>query len=390
MKTSSYREIARQYQASPSQCLMHLEESLQKGYLKPEQFSIKQMFEEFVPDGREAVRLLDPKGSLGSSEAVALMEAVQSSAFKNISGQLIYTTIMQAYQNPLFVGDQLATTMPTQFNGEKIPGVTQLGDQAETVLEGEEYPDAGITEDWVETPETVKKGLKVTVTKETVFFDRTAQVLNRCRAVGDSLGINKEKRLIDHALGVTNTYKWKGTSYDTYQATTPWVNVKGGNALANWANLDAALQTFAALKDPNTGDPITVVPTQIIVHSSKVSTLNYILHATEVVVDPNAAAGTPQYQVWVPNNQLVRGTYQVLSGPWIDSRYTAGSIATTSWFFGDFKRAFAYMENWPIQVEEMPANAYITWARDVVAGWKASERGVAAVQDPRYTQRDDT
>jgi hypothetical protein len=70
--------------------------------------------------------------------------------------------------------------------------------------------------------------------------------------------------------------------------------------------------------------------------------------------------------------------------------YTAGSIATTSWFFGDFKRAFAYMENWPIQVEEMPANAYITWARDVVAGWKASERGVAAVQDPRYTQRDDT
>ena len=71
------------------------------------------------------------------------------------------------------------------------------------------------------------------VTKEAIFFDRTNLVLGRAAEVGEVLGLNKEKRLIDLVIGETNNYKWKGASYDTYQSSTPWINVLTGNELAD-------------------------------------------------------------------------------------------------------------------------------------------------------------
>jgi SRSO17 transposase len=35
----------------------------------------------------------------------------------------------------------------------------------------------------------------------------------------------------------------------------------------------------------------------------------------------------------------------------------------------------------------VPANSWIEFERDVVAGWRASERGVMAVKDPRQVQK---
>ena len=57
------------------------------------------------------------------------------------------------------------------------------------------------------------------VTREAIFFDRTHLVLQRAAEVGEVLGLNKEKRLLDLVIGATNNYKWKGTAYNTYYAT---------------------------------------------------------------------------------------------------------------------------------------------------------------------------
>ena len=54
------------------------------------------------------------------------------------------------------------------------------------------------------------------------------------------------------------------------------------------------------------------------------------------------------------------------------------------WFLGDFRRAFAYMENWPITVTQAPANSEADFNQDIVLRFKASERGAAAVINPRY------
>jgi hypothetical protein len=45
------------------------------------------------------------------------------------------------------------------------------------------------------------------------------------------------------------------------------------------------------------------------------------------------------------------------------------------------------MENWPITVVQAPVNSEAEFTHDVPFRWKASERGTAAVLDPRFVQR---
>jgi hypothetical protein len=75
------------------------------------------------------------------------------------------------------------------------------------VRPGMPYPNVGLNEDYIETPSTTKHGFIVPVTREAIFFDRTHLILQRAAEVGEVLGLNKEKRLLDLALGLTNNYK---------------------------------------------------------------------------------------------------------------------------------------------------------------------------------------
>jgi hypothetical protein len=64
----------------------------------------------------------------------------------------------------------------------------------------------------------------------------------------------------------------------------------------------------------------------------------------------------------------------------------AGQTAAAAkkfWFFGDFRKTFAYMENWPITVTQSPPGSEADFNQDIVVRYKASERGAAAVINPR-------
>ena len=176
-----------------------------------------------MPDGHEWVRLLDPR-SAGGVSVLESTDGVDVTAFLNITGQVIYSKIMEAYTQEAFVVSKLVDTIPTRLDGEKIPGISRVTDTIDEVGPGMPYPHLGFGEDYIETPSTTKRGFIVPVTKEAIFFDRTHLVLSRAAEVGEVLGLNKEKRLIDLVIGVTNNYKWKGTTYNTYQTSTPWIN----------------------------------------------------------------------------------------------------------------------------------------------------------------------
>ncbi len=61
MPTLNYRELKRRYDLDgPRKTVRHLSEALQTKQLAPEDFSIRDLAEALVPDGREWVRLLDP------------------------------------------------------------------------------------------------------------------------------------------------------------------------------------------------------------------------------------------------------------------------------------------------------------------------------------------
>ena len=59
MGTIRYRELRRRYELDgPRKTVQHLSEALQQYQLQPEDFSIRDLAESLVPDGREWVRLM--------------------------------------------------------------------------------------------------------------------------------------------------------------------------------------------------------------------------------------------------------------------------------------------------------------------------------------------
>ena len=308
-------------------------------------------------------------------------DGVDTSAFQNVAGQVIYSKILEAYQQEAFVVSKLVSTIPTRLDGEKIPGAAKLESTDAEVGPGMPFPHVGFGEDYIETPATTKRGFIVPVTKEAIFFDRTNLILRRAAEVGELLGLNKEKRLLDVAIGAVNNYKWRGTSYDTYQTSGDWVNELAGNELVDWTNVDAAEQLLADILDPNTGEPVLVSGTTVLVMPAYRHAAHRVFNAAEIQY-----AGTDAETSTVAANPL--GNYTVAESRLAYRRVIAsGETAADAkkwWLLGDFKKAFAYMENWPITVTQAPRGSEAEFTQDIVLRFKASERGAAAVIDPRY------
>lgn len=384
MKAIQYRELKRRYELDgPQQTVRHLREALTSGDLRAEDFSIRELAEAML--GSDGVRRLDPQnGGAGLTEAG---EAIDVTAFSNVTGQLIYSRILDAYRNEAFAVSRLVETIPTRLDGERIAGVGRIADQAAEIRPGMPYPSVGFGEDYIDTPSTAKHGLIVPVTKEAIFFDRTHLILQRAAEVGEALGLNKEKRLIDVAIGATANYRWKGTAYSTFYAAGdngPWVNSLAGNELVDWTNVDAAEQIFADMLDPNTGEPVLVSGAAVLVSPAYRHAANRVFGASEIQYTGTGAAT----QTTAPNPLR---NYAVHDSRLLYRRIVASGVGSADakkwWLLGDFRKAFAYMENWPITVTQAPANSEAEFSQDIVLRFKASERGAAAVINPRFVVR---
>ena len=384
-----------------AQTVAHITESLgrtregESGHLRPEDFSIRDLAESVVEGGREWVDSMNPARGEDAMES----SGVDSTAFANIIGQIAITKTMEAYRSPAFSVSAAMRTMPTRLSGERIPGISSLGDKAQEVGEGQEYPHAAVTEDYIDTPETTKNGLITAITKEAVFFDRTGLLLNRQRDVGRTLGLNKEKRCVDVLIGAVNNYKWRGTTYNTYieaQAQpfdpenpngTLWRNqLKGADFdLQDWEQVDAANQLFNEIVDPNTGEPVVMMADTLIATEAKEQHINRIINATEV--RDTTSGGRVQTLAANPLRQKRGFTNKFIYSRLQSQLGLTAEQARKTWFYGEISEAFYYMENWGLTVVQAPTNNEAEFARDVVARFKASERGVPASVQPRAIAR---
>ena len=377
----NYQELKRRYELDGAdRTVDHLSEALRERHLTAEDFSLRDLAEALVPDGRQWLRMLDPR----AGSEVSVMEAsdgVDVTAFLNVTGQVVYSKILDAYTQEAFVASKLVQTIPTRLDGEKIPGATRVADNIDEVGPRMPYPSLGFGEDYIETPATAKRGFIVPVTKEAIFFDRTHLVLSRAAEVGEILGLNKEKRLLDLVIGATNNYKSNGTTYNTYQTSSPWVNELSGNELVDWTNVDAAEQLFAEILDPHTGEPVLVRGTTVLVMPAYRHAAHRVFKAAEIEYTASGSETSTRAR-----NPL--GNYRVEESRLAYRRVIASGVAAADarkyWFIGDFRKAFAYMENWPITVTQAPVNSEADFNNDILLRFKASERGSAPVFNPRY------
>jgi hypothetical protein len=159
------------------------------------------------------------------------------------------------------------------------------------------------------------------------------------------------------------------------------VNVLASNELVDWTDVDAAEQLFADILDPATGEPVLLRATNVLVMPAYRHAAHRVFNAAEIHYTASGAATQT-----VAANPL--GNYRVQESRLAYRRVLATGAAAVDakkwWFLGDFRRAFAYMENWPLTVTQSAAGSEADFTQDVVLRFKASERGAAAVINPRY------
>jgi len=363
-------------------------QGLREGQLKADRFSIRQMFEEFTEDGVEYMRLYGNHRRSGAGiQLTESQGSVDTTAFSNIIGQITFSRVMDIMESATFVGMALHETVQTNTGYEEIiPGITQIGDVAEEVGEDEDYPTFGIGESFIQTPRKPKKGFIIPVTEEAVWEDKTGKVMERVNAGAESMAIELEKELLDNALGLTTSYRRNGgnaqATYGNTHTEGDFDNLLGGTSLVDYTDVDDAMRLFDAITDPDTGEPVLVSgQLQLVVPPALRATAWRIVNATEI----RQGAVSASVPLGVSGNPLSALQDRGISMEVISSQYVKNRTSSDStWFLGNFRKAFKYSEAWPVQGFAQDRNSQAGFSRDIITQLKWRRKGKPYVEEPRH------
>lgn len=312
--------------------------------------------------------------------------AVSSQAFSNITGQIVYASLLEKYQSEEFVFAKMMTEEKALIlDGEKVAGITELGDISAERNEGDPYQEAGVGEDWLYSPRVPDYGRIVSVTWEAVFQDRTGQLLERAGDVGYWIGYGEEVKAIDAFIDENVTahrYNWRNygqiATYGDNSGTHTWDNLSASTTLTDWTSLNTAEQVFNGLTNPFTGTPIMIEPRHLVVTKQNEQIARRIVSATEIrVTTPGYATSGNPTQTNMANPYANK--YAVVT-----SRLLAQRMGTdTTWYLADVGKTVYRKVAEPLNVVQAPANNPAEFERRVVARYRANKRYAHYVKQPR-------
>lgn len=370
--------------------------------LKPSEFSFAHLgrglmgddlFEAyFAPDSD---RLQGLQGRLRNLQeagegAVGPSAFANINAFTGIASGLLEVAILEGWENPDYIGEQLMPDEPSkQFEGRKTIGISRMGDQAEERLPGMPTKRAQIGQRWITQPRTVENALACELLQETVFLDLTGQAVAEANEVGDWLRYRNELRKINAFIGVTNTYTYMDTSYNTYQTASTWDN-DFSNELNYYSDIQEAEIKFRDMTDPATSTRVKITPNTMLVNREKLYTARMVLGAQTVV---EGSATTSTYTRRDAPNPV--NNYKIIESPLVYERCTASdglNLSATNagkywWLFESGNRTIVYVTNWPLRVQQAAPGQLDMIDRGVVLYVKADERGIPMWKEPRRVVR---
>ncbi|MEE8551465.1 MAG: hypothetical protein V3T08_09470 [Gemmatimonadota bacterium] len=358
--------------------------------VRPEQFSIKGLWEAMVGPVEETLGygmsqagyVEHPMGRLWEAEGLG---GLASTAFPSAVGMLIATRVIEGYEAPGFVGDELVTTMPSRLRGERVVGFTTL-QGPKVVGEGDEYEDSTFGEKFVTTTET-KRGRLIKINEETIWFDQTGQILQRAQNIGRKGREDRERRILRGVADVdsgTPVYRPSGTAEQLYSAGNNNL-LSTATPLVDWTDIQEAMAFHATTvtddREPDDelgAQPIVWMPTHVLTAVELTGVSARIFAATL------ATSGGVEAPSAAILNALGAGTIRPVSSPFLDAAEGADQYDDASdWFIGDFARQFIYKEIWPLQVFRAPAQNPDQFYRDVIAAFKIREYGDVNATDER-------
>jgi|GEM_PF-496452 hypothetical protein len=352
----------------------------------------------------------DPRALLeATGVGVDVSSFADINAWTGVTGGLIERKILEAFQSPKFIADELMPPEPTRVaEGQKVIGASRLGDQAEERQPGEPHRRTQFGERYVTLAKTRENALAVDVTKEAVFFDLTGQIMERAASVGEWIAYRKELDVIDAFIGVTTQsggkyqFVYKGVAANTYATsrTNGYLNQQS-NVLNDWQALQNSWLLFVRMQDPETSTRILTAPDAIVVNPGNLATAELILGATETErrtagAATQSTAATLQI-ARTPGSPFAKRVTKLIWSPLIEQRCTDASglnlsqtDATNLWFHFEYGRPFRYMQNWPLNVMQAPSTNYDMIDRGLVASYFANERGMPSVWSPWHIVKNTT
>jgi len=331
-----------------------LHEGIEKKTFRPEDFSLREIWEAC---------------QTAAKMSTDISEAVTSSAFPKITGELINSRLISAYESAATIGDNLCTTVPSNKQIETIAGFTDA-EGPEEVGESQDYKDSTVSEKYV-TADNVKFGRMISITEEMIYFDKTGQILEKARRIGMKAAQKREKTILQGIQDInSNVYKPSGVATAFFSAT--FGNLIASNPFGE-SGLEAVRKAAQLMKDDSEGaegdmdyilidlnNMVVLVPSDLEVEAWQMA---------NSTLTPESGDNA---------NNFFRQRFMPMTSPFITSR------STTTWYAGNPKEDFWWTEVWPLQVLTQPTPHDDAFKKDIKARHKVRYYGGISAVDYRH------
>lgn len=296
-------------------------------------------------------------------EEMDLMENIVSSAFPTIASEVISNVIIQAYQAFPKFGDRLVRTVPSRVEESKVPGWTAIG-FIRKLKEREPYSQAAPPEEKIFRIRSHKYGGTMDLTKEAIFFDKTGQLMDRARGIGEEAARTREQIIMETVIDALSEALNYGPLYTSGNGNLIGTNPLG---VAGWENVHTNLLE----KKDEKNKPIWVMGDRPILLCAP----NLWPKAEKLVRNEKVAGDNGEYG---NDENLARNMYDTV----INQYMASGS---TDWFYGAFNRQFRWEEVWPLETyTRIGQDTEEGFKQDVIQQFKASFFGGCGATDTRF------
>lgn len=370
-------------------------EGLKSGKIKKDDISLRELAQSLIGDDwSDHLRTYARRGAENPYDLKESVDAVDSSAFTAITGQLLVDAVKEKYELATKVTDAMFRTLPVtngNLGTHVVPYLSDTVDDPASVQQGQVYPATSFQGQYVTLAAPEKFGRVCNVTFEAIFSDLTGQILDSAASVGKRVGLWVEKKRLRIALGLDNNYVFNGSALNTYLTSGAYINSLTNFALTDWTSIDTLEQLFNGMLDPVLNEPIDIEGAQLLTMPKLKYTAKRILNATEVRHGDHDATNA----VVTVSNSPLDGGYSLMASKharrqlrtYGASTFDTDAKADSLVLFGDFKKAFYWRQVFPMQTVQAPPQNPMEYLQDVVYSVKANVFGVAGVWDPRYVIR---
>ena len=311
---------------------------LEAGKVKPEEFSVKALFEELV----------DPAKQFDvTTDAQTISEAISASSFPEISNRIFHRTAIPQYEVQSGVADMLVSEEnASRTQSDEVAGMTdQESLEMRPELMSYEETDFGEKKYRIYMADF---GRIVSLSREAIFDDRTGQILRTARGVGRKAGQHRAKMIIETLeMGTRTAFKEATTRAFVYNGTAvtqaqffssdhsavidAQVNDNVQNDALGTAGLSNALTLLDGMTDER-GDEIVVDVNTLLVPTALQVTAWQLTRSPEQFDTANNAGN-----FFGPGGNPA-GQFIVLTSPFLSS--------TTRYYLGDFASSLLWLWVW--------------------------------------------